>query len=192
MARFSYTDRMGKEFTARRLDVKRFADEGATLSGREPVHKHERLMAETQGRGGASAVAWSATGETRNPHHVHPEVWLHLKADAVLPLTCQRCLGPVEVPLKVDRSFRFAADEEMAAAQDELAEEDVLALSRSFDLVELVEDELLMEMPLAPMHDVCPEPVKLSVQDEGFEEPGRRESAFGILGKLRIGKGEDK
>lgn len=184
---------MSKEFTARRLDIRRFAEEGAALSGREPVQKHERLMAETQGRGGASAVAWSASGEMRNPLHVHPEIWLHLRADAVLPLTCQRCLGPVEVPLAVDRAFRFVADEEMAAAQDEFAEEDVLALSRSFDLVELVEDELLMEMPLAPMHDVCPDPVKLSVQDEDFEAaPARRESAFGILTKLKIGKDQDK
>jgi uncharacterized protein len=184
---------MSKQFTARHLDVRRFADEAATLSGREPVQKHERLMAETQGRGGASAVAWSATGEMRNPGHVHPEIWLHLRADAVLPLTCQRCLGPVEVPLAVDRSFRFAADEDMAAAQDELAEEDVLALSRSFDLVELVEDELLMEVPLAPMHEVCPEPVKLSVQDEAFEEtPSRRESAFGVLARLKTGKVDDK
>lgn len=184
---------MSKQFTARRLDVRRFAEEGAALSGREPVQKHERLMAETQGQGGACEVAWSASGEMRNPKHVHPEIWVHLRADAVLPLTCQRCLGPVEVPLAVDRSFRFAADEQMAAAQDELAEEDVLALSRSFDLVELVEDELLMEVPLAPMHEVCPEPVKLSAQDEDFEEaPSRRESAFGALTRLKIGRGEDK
>ena len=184
---------MAKEFTARRLDVRRFAEEGAALSGREPVGKHERLMAETQGRGGSAAVSWSASGEMRNPRHVHPEIWLHLRAQAVLPLTCQRCLGAVDVPLAVERAFRFVADEDMAAAQDELAEEDVLALSRSFDLVELVEDELLMEIPLAPMHDVCPEPVKLSVQDEDFDQSAqRRESAFGILGKLKMGKNQDK
>lgn len=179
---------MAKEFTARRLDVRRFAEEGGALSGREPVREHERLMAETQGRGG-SDIAWSATGEIRNPRHVHPEIWLHLRAQAVLPLTCQRCLGPVEVPLAVDRSFRFVADEDMAAAQDEEAEEDVLAISRSFDLVELIEDELLMELPLAPRHEVCPEPVRMSAQDPDFDEAaGRRESAFGVLGRLKAGK----
>ncbi len=184
---------MSKEFTARRLDVRRFAEEAAALSGQEPVRQHERLMAETQGRGGAAALNWSASGEMRNPRHVHPEIWLHLKAQAVLPLTCQRCLGAVEVPLEVDRSFRFVADEEMAAAEDEQADEDVLALSRSFDLIELVEDELLMEMPLAPMHEVCPEPVRMQAQDEDFEQASeRRESAFAVLGKLRIGKDRDK
>lgn len=184
---------MSKDFTARKLDVRRFAEEGATLGGQEHVHAHDRLLAETQGRGGASVVTWTASGELRNPGHAHPEIWLHLKADAVLPLTCQRCLGSVDVPLAVDRQFRFVTGEETAAAQDEEAEEDVLALSRSFDLMELVEDELLMEVPLAPRHDVCPDPVRMSAQDEGFEEAsGRRDSAFAVLGKLRIGKGEDK
>ncbi len=180
---------MHKDFVARRLDVRRFAEEGATLDGREPVEKHERLMAETQGRGAGSAVVWSATGEMRNPGHVHPEIWLHLRAQVVLPLTCQRCLGPVDFELMVDRAFRFVPDEETAAAQDDQAEEDVLVLSRSFDLMGLVEDELLMEMPLAPRHDVCPDPVQLSAADPDFDDGGaQREHPFALLGKLKIGK----
>ncbi len=91
--------------------------------------------------------------------------------------------------MAVDRSFRFAPDEEMAAAQDEESEEDVLALSRSFDLVELVEDELLMEMPLAPRHEACPEQVKLAVADEDFDAAStERENPFALLGKLKSGK----
>ena len=180
---------MSREFAARRLDVKGFAEDGGSVSGEEPVREHERLMAETQGRGSASLVTWSATGELRNPRHVQPEVWLHLKADAVLPLTCQRCLSPVDVVVAVERSFRFVPDEEMAAAQDDESEEDVLALSRSFDLVELVEDELLMEMPLAPRHEVCPEPVKLAAADDEFEAAaGSRDNPFAMLGKLKSGK----
>jgi uncharacterized protein len=184
---------MDRPFIARRLDVKRFAEEGATLTGREPVERHERLMAETQGRGGAAVVDWSVHGEIRNPDHLNPQIWLHLRAQTELPLTCQRCLGAVDVKLLVDRSFRFAPDEESAASQDEEAEEDVLALSRSFDLVQLVEDELLMEMPLAPRHDVCPEPVQLSAVDPDFEEGGGRgEHPFSLLGKLKGGKSPAK
>lgn len=179
---------MSKEFAARRLDVKSFAEDGGVISGQEPLQQHERLMAETEGRGSQVPVTWSANGEMRNPQHVHPEIWLHLKANALLPLTCQRCLAPVEVGVGVDRSFRFVADEDMAAAQDEASEEDVLALSRSFDLVQLVEDELLMELPLAPRHEVCPEPVKLAAADAEFEDaPGRQENPFAKLGKLKGG-----
>jgi uncharacterized protein len=180
---------MNKDFLARMLDVRAFAEEGATLGGREPQRGLTRLIAETQGRGGDSLVTWSATGELRNPGHVHPEIWVHLRAQATLSLTCQRCLGPVDVPMAVERSFRFAADEEMAAAQDEHAEEDVLALTRSFDLVELVEDELLMELPLAPRHQSCPVPVQLSAADEDFDAAeAERENPFAVLGRFKPDK----
>jgi uncharacterized protein len=111
---------------------------------------------------------------------------VHLKADAVLPMTCQRCLEPVDIPLAVDRSFRFVADEETAAAQDDEAEEDLLAISRAFDLPGLVEDELLMEVPVVPRHDVCPTAVKLSVEDPDFEQP-RPENPFARLRVLKDG-----
>jgi uncharacterized protein len=180
---------MKKVFDPRRLDVKAFATEAASLAGDERLGAHSRLMAETQGRGADAPMAWSATGELRNPQHVHPEVWLRLQASAVLPLTCQRCLGPVDVPVAVDRPFRFVADEPTALAQDDSSEEDLLALSRSFDLIELVEDELLMDLPVAPRHEVCPDPVKLAVADEGFEgEPAKSANPFALLQQLKSGK----
>ena len=180
---------MKKVFDPRRLDVKAFAAEAGRLAGEERMGAHARLMAETEGRGVESSLAWSATGELRNPQHVHPEVWLRLQASAVFPLTCQRCLGPVEVPVAVDRPFRFVEDEPTALAQDDASEEDLLALSRSFDLVELIEDELLMDLPVAPRHQVCPEPVKLAVADDGFEaEPAKKENPFALLQRLKSGK----
>lgn len=180
---------MKKEPAARRLDPRSLAEQSGRVTGDEPVASHARLIAETQGRGAENRVAWSATGELRNPQHVNPQVWLHLKVDAVLPLICQRCLGEVDVPVAVDRSFRFVADESTALAQDDEAEEDLLALSASFDLVELVEDELLMAMPVVPRHETCPESVKLAVADSEFEEVSpERENPFAVLQKLRLGK----
>lgn len=182
---------MSKPLSARRLDVKALAEEGGALTGQEPVREHARLFAETQGRGAESPVTWSATGEVRHPRHLAPEVWLHLKAGANLSLACQRCLAPVEVPVAVERSFRFVADEETAAAEDDRSEEDVLALGRSFDLLELVEDELLMEMPLSPHHETCP-PVHVAVEDAGFEgSSARHENPFAVLGQLKPPKSGD-
>jgi len=183
---------MPKPFNARHLDVKSFAQEGGTQTGQEPLRSYPRLLAETQGRGAEMPVAWSATGEIRNPLHVEPQIWLLVKARAKLSLTCQRCLLPVEMPVSVDRSFRFVSDEDTAAAQDDGSEEDVLALSRSFDLMELVEDELLMELPLAPHHETCP-PVHVAVADEGFEgSSARHENPFAVLGRLKApGKSQD-
>lgn len=180
---------MAKEFDPRRLDVHRFAEAGAELAAEDRLPVFQRLAAETQQAGAEPVVRWSARGELLNPRHVQPEVWVHLEAGTRLPLVCQRCLRPVDIDLAVDRSFRFVADEATAAAEDDESEEDLLALSRSFDLLGLVEDELLMELPVAPRHDVCPEPVKMSATDPDFEAAGtERENPFAVLGRLKSGK----
>ena len=89
----------------------------------------------------------------------------------------------------VDLEERFQlreATEELAAIEDEESEEDVLVLSRNFNLAELVEDELLMALPVAPKHEVCPKPVKLSVADADFaEEPEEKPNPFAVLQQLK-------
>ncbi len=180
---------MPKEFIASRLDVTAFAQEGARLSGASRLGAHERLLAETGGRGADLPLAWSARGESRQPRGGQAQPWLHLQAQATLPLACQRCLAPVDVTVSVERSFRFVADEAAALAEDDGSEEDLLVVSRSFDLLELVEDEILMEIPLVPSHDTCPQPVKLSAEDPGFEHESPQANPFAVLGRLKSGKG---
>jgi len=86
-----------------------------------------------------------------------------------LSLTCQRCLGVVNVPVVVDRWFRFVPSEQVAEQEDEDAEEDLLVLETHFKLHDLIEDEVLLAMPLVPRHDECPGKVKLSAVDPDFE-----------------------
>jgi uncharacterized protein len=180
---------MAKDFDPHRLDVRRFAEEGGEIDAHDLLRSFARLVAEAQEPDAAPSVHWHARGELRNPAHPQPEVWVHLDADTVMPLVCQRCLHPVDTALQVQRSFRFVADEAAAAAQDDDSEEDLLALSRSFDLLELVEDELLMELPVAPRHEVCPEAVKMSAADADFEAAAaEKENPFAVLGRLKTGK----
>jgi uncharacterized protein len=159
---------MKNNFVAKRLNVQAFATASGKLVGDERLGNFERLVDETLGLGAETPVSYSARGELKHEGEVVEEVWLHLAAQAVLPLTCQRCLGPVDMPVSIGRSFRFAATEELAAALDEESEEDVLVLSREFNLLELIEDELLMALPAVPKHEVCPVPVKLQAADVDF------------------------
>ena len=84
------------------------------------------------------------------------DVWLHLTANALVPLTCQRCMGTVAMPLEIDQWFRFVATEAIAMEQDDASEEDLLVMEPQFDLLAVLEDELLMALPLVPMHGQCP------------------------------------
>ncbi|MGH6624952.1 MAG: YceD family protein [Burkholderiaceae bacterium] len=180
---------MKKEFVADHLDVKAFAQAGDEWVGQDVLQKYERMMQETQGLGGDLAVHWSALGELRPVLGGPDQVWLHLQVQATLPLVCQRCLGRVDSPVSVERSFRFVADEDAAAAQDDESEEEVLALSRDFNLSELIEDELLMELPLVPRHEQCPTEVKLAAVDQEFEAASAaRPNPFAVLSRLQRDK----
>jgi uncharacterized protein len=177
---------MKNNFLATRLNVEAFATASGVLTGEERLSHFERLIHETLGLGAETTVSYSARGELKHEGEVGQEVWLHLAAQAVLPLTCQRCLGPVDMPVSFERSFRFVATEELAAALDEESEEDVLVSSREFKLLELIEDELLMGLPAVPKHEVCPRPVKLEAVDADFvDEPVPIPHPFAALEQLK-------
>lgn len=173
------------QFSPARLDVSRFAEAGATLSGVDPLSKYPRLATEAEAPTPDLFVQWTAVGGQRQGSLGTLEPWLHLSLDVTLPLVCQCCLGPVATGLQVDRWFRFVADEAAAEAQDEEADEDVLATSQEFDLYALMEDELLMEIPVTPRHDTCPQAPRLTFADADFDEAGqKRPHPFAVLGAL--------
>jgi uncharacterized protein len=157
----------------RKLDVAAAAAESLSLDGRWPLAGFERLAeGGTHGSDGGDRdgdVRWSALGQQRPVVGGEPETWLHLMAQARVWRDCQRCLQPVVIEIEVARALRFVADEETAEALDAESEDDVLALPRWLDLHTLIEDELLLALPLVPMHAECPERLPMST-DGGSED----------------------
>ncbi len=153
-------------FLPDKLDVVAFARDGGQLSGELPAVSLVRFSDAAAPEAPASTwppVKWSAKGERREPRGAPAQTWLHLEAVAESHLTCQRCLRPVQEPVEFARWFRFVHDEAAAANIDAESEEDLLVISRNFDLFELIEDELLLALPLVPRHEECPEPLKAAV-----------------------------
>lgn len=169
--------------------MKAFAQDGLPLSGTTPLQNMERLAHETQGLQPDSTVNWQARAELRPVSgSLGPEdpVWLHLEATAAVPLTCQRCMAAVETPVEVDQWYRFVATEEIAMAEDDAAEEDLLVMAPQFDLLALLEDELLMALPLVPMHEQCPRPtVSSAAQVVVADEVPVKPNPFAVLSQLK-------
>jgi uncharacterized protein len=169
-----------------RLDVEAFAKDGDDLSGEWPLSELLRLcdFAHAEARpGDGDRVSWQARGELRPVRGDRAQVWLHVAAQARLNLECQRCLQPVGVALTARRSFLFAPDEATAAQIDADSEDDVLVLTRALDVRQLVEDELILALPLVPRHDECPRPLVVPVaDDEPIEE---RPNPFAALAALK-------
>jgi uncharacterized protein len=182
-------------FRADRLDVAALAQANGYLKGDDLLQKYERLKQEScrpkADLTDKERISWKATGELVDSAgengKIKPQVWLHVTAQTHLPQTCQRCLAEVSTVLEVERSYRFVADEATAEAQDDACEEDLLAISREFNLLTLIEDELLMVLPQVPLHDVCPVPPKMAAVDADFESEGAagKPNPFAVLGALK-------
>lgn len=168
--------------------VESFARSQSHSAGALPLAELERLAMEAHGGSVASSVHYELDGFTRLGSAGVEQIWLALSAKVVLPSICQRCMTVAELTVECAREFRFVPTEEQAEAEDELSEEDVLVLSRDFNLLELIEDELLMSLPMIPMHDICPIPVKLAAVDANFDDATQQTpNPFEVLSKLKTG-----
>jgi uncharacterized protein len=86
---------------------------------------------------------------------------MHCEVKGSLEMVCQRCLKPVDIVVESDRVLYLANSEaeaerlEAALADDVI---DVMVAGKSLDLAGVIEDEVLLSLPLVPMHDVCAAP----------------------------------
>jgi uncharacterized protein len=131
-----------------------FAQSQQTLVGEIDAAKCERL-AETLMPSGetlasnkvAAHIRFKLTGaakQLRNPS-------LHLHITAKLPVACQRCLDEMLIHLNLD--FDYIICNELPLETDENDDTDWLEASPDMNLQALIEDELLLAMPIAPMHE---------------------------------------
>ncbi len=168
-----------------KIDIKHAAQLSLQLSGDDVLLNYERIMQETRGLGSENVLKWLVHAQTRHNLTGHQSIWLHVTVATTLPLACQRCLENVDVNVQIDRDFRFVGNETKAEHEDGSSEEDVLVLSPAFDLLALIEDEILMDMPLIPRHDICPVDIKMTVADLAFESTHDAPHPFAALSQLK-------
>ena len=205
---------MTKDLDLTKLQVLKFAQSAACLEGRESMQRFHRLMAERtsslegqdDGFECPSAqvlshddgewVDWRLEGfcDPLDPHAANGldgKAGFKLQAHALIQMTCQRCLGLSIQTLDVLRTFRFVRDEQTALAMDDESEDEFLVHCTAFDALELMEDELIMALPLVPLHESCPVPLmqqlnKMSSSELQKEE--ERPHPFAALSVLKSKK----
>ena len=154
------------------IDSLSFAREARILEGELPVAGFERIQdGLTENVGVIRYRIEGGLGGRNRPQ-------LHLQLDGVLSLCCQRCLEGIEYPLQVSNVLEFVGNE------DELTQEEIEDDSRDFlpaqsevDVVALIEDEIILDLPSAPRHESCVLPA--SAQDNPEDSP------FAVLKGLR-------
>lgn len=77
---------------------------------------------------------------------------LQLTVRGEVELTCQRCLNGMRHEVDVDRVVHLARNESELERLDALPDSDAILVGETLDLVGVLEDEVLLSLPLAAMH----------------------------------------
>lgn len=85
--------------------------------------------------------------------------WLLLEVTGELVLCCQRCLGGVKHPLSIRSRLQLIGPGE-EWPDDDLVDDsaDAIAADKALAVLSLVEDEVLLALPIAPRHEQCESP----------------------------------
>jgi uncharacterized protein len=128
------------------IDGLAFARTAAVLKGRLGMESLPRLA---QSGCSGSVLDFVLTGEINE----RGKSGLRLSVDGSVRLQCQRCLGSLDVPVQIEARLEFASNESEAMAADDDIER--VVASRELSIAALVEDEVLLALPMVPRHEHC-------------------------------------
>ena len=157
------------------IDSLGFALNHDTLSGSVAVAELSRLVDVLHSDKGA--LEYTLSGSVNQ----HGKPVLHCRVAGKLQLQCQRCLEGMEYVLDTQSELVLARDEAELLQLDEQEDEaaDAILADTKLNVLALVEDEVLLDLPLAPRHPAGTCQVKAS--DYGSQES----SPFAVLAKLK-------
>lgn len=132
------------------IDGLEFARTGSKLQGTWPVADFPRLRDVLHADAGTLGYVVQGVPEEQG----RPA--LRLRLDGELQLVCQRCLGALAFALRIEVSLQFAATQAEMDAEPLQAEwPERIVAGREMPVHDLIEDELLLAIPIAPRHERC-------------------------------------
>lgn len=141
----TYHTRPMPEDWSKLRDIDPLADAGASLDYAIPLAEFPRLQGQLMPDPG------EATGRVRFSREGGAAV-AALGVHANPTLVCQRCLAPLRLPVDAEVKVALVGDaEEAERVSADL--ETVLAPGHRISLRDLVEEELLLSIPLVPLHE---------------------------------------
>lgn len=127
-----------------------FATAGATQEGTLPLSSFPRLQDVLVSNAGEVAYALHGVRDGRG----RPS--LQLSVRGTLQLRCQRCLGPLAHHVHAEALLVLAGSQaEIDAEPAGVDAPDRVVAGKEMAVGELVEDELILDLPVAPRHGSC-------------------------------------
>ena len=148
-------------FTRTVIDSLEFARTGGRISGQTPIAALSRIADLLAGNAG------SLECEVRGERDREGNSFLLLDVSGVLQLRCQRCLESMDHALCLSSRLLLVPpggdwpDDEL---EDD--ESDAIEADGELALLPLIEEEVLLVLPIAPRHDTCEPPAPMDEHRE--------------------------
>ncbi|CAN5907436.1 YceD family protein [soil metagenome] len=122
----------------------RLAGQGRRLRGLMRLANMARLAEWIETRDGSVAVEAAFFDTDEGLHRAHGEV------SGTLTVRCQRCMEPMELPVRSGLKLQFVEEASKIEPEDDY---EIVRMTRGpTSLLEVIEDELILALPMAPMH----------------------------------------
>jgi len=168
----------------KQIDPFKFAQNGRELEGEITVAELPRLVSALHDDKGTVNVSMRFDiDRLGTPYMVG-------KFDATLTLTCERCMGPMPESFSIDCMLALVKHEKLVETLADQYEPWVIEGHDPVALTDVVEDELILALPLVPRHDsdCLPEEAWFSGEKEIEEKAEKPASPFAVLSALKSKK----
>jgi len=161
------------------IDGLEFARARSRLKGAWPVAEFPRLRDVL--RSDAGSLSYELQGEPE----MQGRPALRLRVEGALQLNCQRCLGALEFPVRIDVVLRLALSQEEADAEPLDADgPDCIVAGREMAVRAMVEDEVLLAIPIAPRHGSCADGERMEAGDATDARAAKQMPFAGLRGLI--------
>lgn len=158
------------------IDVIDFARNAGVHRGKIAVAALERLQDRLAGNAGE--LDYTVTGSV----DADGKTFLQIAVDGSLRLQCQRCLAELAHVLAIRTDLLVIRSESELSCFDENAVPDSILAGSGVDVLMLVEDEIILDLPVSPRH---PEGECSVDQLYGHSSTVTAENPFSVLKRLQ-------
>jgi uncharacterized protein len=175
---------MSKDKLPIQVDPVRLAENASDLHGKLLVKNMSRLCTSLLGTDGEVDVAIKFGVDRQGVRNIEG----HVKAE--LTLQCQRCLEPFTYEVVSDFTYGMVNAEDDAKALP-ASYDPVLIKDGSLNIQDMIEEELIVNLPIVPMHN--PQDCKIQLPllvaaDEESLPAVEKENPFKIIESLKVKK----
>ena len=161
------------------IDSLDFARNGRKISGEVQIAELARILDGLENPRGILSYIVQGGGDKQDT------LFLDVHVVGQCSMRCQRCLNGLDYPILIDSRLLLRDQSEMDVLEDKVAggedeEFDSILANAHLDVLDMLEEEILLSLPIAPKHELG------ACQVTNGENSHREEkNPFAVLAKLK-------